>query len=53
MEGLNINDPIELEEKILDLRYRTSWLRNEVNLLKKMHQDQFGVTLNEKDKRRE
>lgn len=53
MEGLNISDPIELEEKILDLRYRTSWLRNEVNLLKKMHQDQFGVTLNEKDKRRE
>jgi len=53
MEGLNISDPIELEEKILDLRYRTSWLRQEVNLLKKMHQDQLGVSQHDKDRRRE
>jgi hypothetical protein len=52
MKGLNIEDPIELEEKILDLRYRTSWLNTEVTMLKKLNRDEMGVTRNEKDKKR-
>jgi len=53
MKGLNITDPIELEEKILDLRYRTSWLRSEVSMLRQIHADAVGETQHQKDKRRE
>jgi hypothetical protein len=39
MAGINIDDPIELEEKALDLRYRTKRLERELNLLKRTNGD--------------
>jgi hypothetical protein len=39
MCNVNIDDPIELEEKAIDLRFRTSRLESELMLLRKANGD--------------
>ena len=39
MSNVNIDDPIELEEKTLDLRYRSRRLEKELLLLRKVNGD--------------
>jgi hypothetical protein len=34
MQNIDIDDPLELEEKILDLRYRSERLDNELEVLR-------------------
>lgn len=42
IKGLNIDDPIELEERILDLRYRLKRLEKELNVLRETRGREHG-----------
>ena len=44
MQNINIDDPLELEEKILDLRYRSLRLESELEIIKETSGREQGIT---------
>ena len=42
MTGLDIQDPLVLEERILDLKYRLRRLENELEVLKETRDMEYG-----------
>jgi hypothetical protein len=53
MDGLRISDPIDLEDKIIDLKFRIKWFDAEVKVLNNQKLKEMGLTRNDQDKQRQ
>lgn len=48
MQGINIDDPLVLEEKILDLKFRTRYLIHELGILREARGIESGFDIEDR-----